>query len=821
MANGIEDLREIASGIFAVDNRPLASELRHEIAKLIGRKGAGLSLIPSNWTPPFIAISASVFSRWRSLPIVEAESYLLGVAEDVARLARDWANDWKRGIFLRSSATEETLNERGTYNSLPLTADFDGAMISRSIGQIFRDFLDRDGDGEMAIVVQARAACVASGHISNEQRVSKTINQWTLEYEKPDAQAYRFNSQRDFPPDLARKIEVSRVGISQLRKLFRKIGRWCTALNIGRTHLEWGLVDGALWIFQFDLEADQPDEGINPNDLKREGDFSPVGEIALGSPFAVADLTTKTGWKKIDKVAALQDPNERPYPRLIFITGTHFLSAQSSGYDLKGDLESFASGRIVCRTDCISENIGPLNLPRTDTVGSDEALAFMENTIKRLAQQGAEPGEICFILHKFIPSITAAWAVARLGEPIVRVDSLWGLPDGLQYLPHDSFEYDVSRSAQSTERVHYKPAFLQENCSGVWEVSRISRHYARTRSLPAADLAYVAEHTHAVAKALGKDIQIMWFCRVPDGTGLPANIPWFAMTPHAAIKKDGQLSPPKRRHIVRSIADLEEAERLPRGQAMLQVDPDDPELFRSNEFLDRVKEVATRNDFPVGLTGSILGHAFYVLEKAGLSVIAFNEPTRVRVRHRQVFHKIVRDDIPKRISEGGETVTLAEIAMEEARAALVGKMFEESFELLGADAPDDVAAELADMLEVVQSLANSTGVDWQEVLGVAADKRSKRGGFEKNLVLLETASPGWLKNQPQSPSIRIPLRDLNRVTRKQNTVTVPFSALLGNDLSTTVQLADGSFVRLALGPQGFSISPVDGERDDGQMSFLD
>jgi hypothetical protein len=62
----------------------------------------------------------------------------------------------------------------------------------------------------------------------------------------------------------------------------------------------------------------------------------------------------------------------------------------------------------------------------------------MRGALADLKGRGATPNEVCFIFHKFIPAIGAAWALAKPDQQVVRVDSLWGLPDGLQYLPHDS-----------------------------------------------------------------------------------------------------------------------------------------------------------------------------------------------------------------------------------------------------------------------------------------------------------------------------------------------------------------------------------------------
>ena len=41
-------------------------------------------------------------------------------------------------------------------------------------------------------------------------------------------------------------------------------------------------------------------------------------------------------------------------------------------------------------------------------------------------------------------------ALAYPDRQVVLVDSLWGLPDGLQYLNHDTFEFDLKRGETSS-----------------------------------------------------------------------------------------------------------------------------------------------------------------------------------------------------------------------------------------------------------------------------------------------------------------------------------------------------------------------------------
>lgn len=808
---------DLGEGVHRLKAGLLDPSKRFDFGRRFGLKAAGIAMLPVAWTPPFLLVEADVFARWRAFNGTERVNMVEALATTIVREAQVWSKNWTKGIAIRSSSTHETLAERGTNHSVQLVADFDAASIGRAISAVFSRFLDDGHQGSMALVAQALVGHIALGHMSNEQRVSKTINQWMWEYEGADVPGNRFNSQRDEPPAIDAELTTSDRRAKSLKATFRRVGRWCTLLGVGRCHIEWGATAHALWLYQFDLEDDQPDLGHDPTQFLRYGDFQPSGDLPAQSPFRLVDLTTTSPWRKVDKVRVLAADMPESYPRLVFITGDAFVEAYESGYDLAGDLAKFAHDRIVCRTDCCSEMVSGLNLDRTHTVTSTDAVRFMASTIERFADLNVETSALCFILHKFIPAVTAAWAVARRGENVARVDCLWGLPDGLQYLPHDTFEYDLRRDELSSETTRYKPAFLQETADGSWAVEKVRLKSSRRRSLPAPDVGEIAKRTAKIAEQSNADIQIMWFCQVPAETGLARNIPWFSMSPHTASQQS--LSPSKKHFVARTMIDLDAALVLERSNYLLRLEPHDPELFRSNDFLNKVIEVATDRDFPVGLTGSILGHAFYMLEKAGLSVVALNQSMRSRTRQRRVFRKLVRDDIPERIVEGGETVTLAEIAKGEVRAALVSKLFEESHELLAADTPQDVTAELADMLEVIRGLADATGVEWSDVENATASKRSARGGFAKNVVLMETSWPGWVQQVRQSTTPTIPLSLLGAVTEKNGEVTIPYSRLVAANDKPVIKIA-GRDYRVTMTLNGVVLaSDASGEGDDSQIRF--
>ena len=221
-----------------------------------------------------------------------------------------------------------------------------------------------------------------------------------------------------------------------------------------------------------------------------------------------------------------------------------------------------------------------------------------------------------------------------------------------------------------------------------------------------------------------------------------------------------------------------------------------------------------------GLPSSILGLAFYMLDRKGLVVVAADEPVRSRTRQRRVSNKIVRDQIPDQISQHGERTSLATIAKSgDPRPALAVKLLEELFELLEAQTPSEVTAELADVLEVIRSLCAATGVNWEEVEAFAAAKRAKRGSFDRNVVLIETSWPTRATEAVASPPTSIKLADLGKIVSEASTHTIPFSALLAHGGDREVVLSDGRRLTVTMDSGGIKI--VEGERVGTSSRQLD
>jgi len=320
----------------------------------------------------------------------------------------------------------------------------------------------------------------------------------------------------------------------------------------------------------------------------------------------------------------------------------------------------------------------------------------------------------------------------------------------------------------------------------------------------------------------------MWFCDLPPELGLGQHLPWYRSNEFAGFEPAQRPPLPTRR--ARNLADIAALECDP-GQFIILLAPE-VELVRDDDlFLDRVIALAMGRSLPVELSGSILGHAYYRLRASHVLVLV-PQPKYPRVRGRHRHFKVVRDSIPKNIAAKGERVSFARLAPGEALIALIAKLFEEGLEFNAASAPEQQLEELADVLEVVRGLAVTAGIDWEALMTAAAEKREKRGGFEQQTVLLETArpmpdraSPPNVAGDENQPSIQ--LRDLGVVMIDGPDASISFSKLLSFGSTEFELIVDGQRINVAAALDGTGLrlraSGLKdlGEELDAQLDFFD
>ena len=98
------------------------------------------------------------------------------------------------------------------------------------------------------------------------------------------------------------------------------------------------------------------------------------------------------------------------------------------------------------------------------------------------------------------------------------------------------------------------------------------------------------------------------------------------------------------------------------------------------------------------------------------------------------YNKLVRDKIPENInSMEGRKATWRIMDDEEYIKELNKKLLEEAHEFIEENAVE----ELADVMEVIQSIMRIKNISYEELKNVQQMKREKKGGFSNKIYLVE------------------------------------------------------------------------------------
>ncbi|RZD41565.1 MAG: phosphoribosyl-ATP pyrophosphohydrolase [Thaumarchaeota archaeon] len=101
------------------------------------------------------------------------------------------------------------------------------------------------------------------------------------------------------------------------------------------------------------------------------------------------------------------------------------------------------------------------------------------------------------------------------------------------------------------------------------------------------------------------------------------------------------------------------------------------------------------------------------------------------------FNKVIRDKIPEIIQKDGNDCNIQILSDEKFLIEIEKKLSEELNEYQNDKNPE----ELADILEVIYRIAQLKGVSKEELEKIRVKKLQDRGGFEKNLFLIDTSEP--------------------------------------------------------------------------------
>jgi predicted house-cleaning noncanonical NTP pyrophosphatase (MazG superfamily) len=374
-------------------------------------------------------------------------------------------------------------------------------------------------------------------------------------------------------------------------------------------------------------------------------------------------------------------------------------------------------------------------------MNADEVWSFLVTEARKFVDGGLRAQDFCFLFHHFIPANAGSWSLAVPGVHRVRVDSIWGVPDGLLYLPHDSFEVDTRTDTVTWQKLRCKSEYIDFGTKGEWFEKTAGSGWDWKPSATAEALVTIAHQARSIADHVKAPVEVMHFIGVRPKSDMPSCLPWYFREASGMTVEDGASASRLRgqARVLRTMADLsaarEEAQKGRREPLRLRPLP---ELVHSQEFVGAVADISVANQIVVELEGSVLSHAYYMLRKAGVRVSIVDPGAPEHVREVRQFGKLVRDSVPRMIESGGEGAVVARATEDELLRLLLTKAVEESLELHAAHDEAQMFEEAADVLEVLRAICDVVGEDLDSLIERADAKRQERGGFEQGLVLRRT-----------------------------------------------------------------------------------
>lgn len=731
----------------------------------VGQKAYGLACIPESWVPPFCVISHSLASKIAGGDCSRAAIWLRQIP---------WFQEVSIGLMLRSSAVDETMEERGSLVSEQVTPDTlfqtlsDCVAATLSHGKIIH------------WILQIRVHSKIKGHLSNERRVAKAKRDWVVDFEMPESS----NDVPLMPISLAVRnwrhgaaivptiLEcASYISIDQVLRL---PAQWATERKI-RIHFEWVWDGSNVWLVQGDLCI--PKEGTDPRTLL-PNHVSNVQADNLQN-FRAATASDFNRYRKLSN-AKLYMSLGYQLPAFYVLEDREVINDLICGKpceSVTNDLLTLVSQPLVIRTD--GEDL-PLEmrqmLPRSDELRTVESVInwFSHEFPQKLAAFQEYKEQLVFICHHFVPALASAWSMAEPKKRVVRTEALWGIPEGMYWYGHDAFEVDTGNADLSaiandtkfrySRRERYKEWFIAPDIKGVWCAHRTGEPFDwKTTISDNKWLSEIAITSREIAEKAGFPVNVMWFLGVHPDASRHTILPWYhekseldrsALKGAPRFKRSDSTSIELHTQIdwerltSRSSLDLGNVKRI-------TVSPRDSSLIRSKEFLNELAEFANQRKAIIELMGGVLAHVFYILQRAGCNVEIFD--LFGAKEENLVFKKVVRDKIPDSIAAKGELVTQIKIMGEELVEALKTKLIEEALEVVDAKSTSETIEELADVLEVIHALAHHLKISMKQIEDARKTKRQDRGGFNEGKVLVKTTGQTSLTSDQSSHSFTLNL----------------------------------------------------------------
>ena len=708
----------------------------------IGAKAVGLLRLPKDWTPDFIILTTRAFRHWQSNDFDEISAL---VSDDI--LIEFLSNCDE--VLVRSSAEGENLHHRGRLLSLRVPAS--PADVANAINSIFSDACDmepQDRLGAVAIVVQRYISPERMGHLSNERRITRRRDTWRLDQTSPsyETRTFRPSAKRPERRNLhLHEGDYAGDALAEVARSFSEEGL--------RYHFEWLESNNRVWLVQCDSEG--PIDASTP--LSDWSHLKPASSPSLRTLKEAAEVDVD--WPKIQNVRLFAQLS-LPRAMVFVLDSAQLLDKICRGINdetLYQDLVVLTKHPTVIRTDLVRGSVGQSSVlaPRTDCIDSaEQAVAFIRQTSIRLLSNGLNLGDFAFILNRFVGGHAGVLARAAPANTRVHLDAIWGVPEGLNYFPYDSYEFDLLEPFKSRRRIRQKPKMIDVMADGTWRKRHTGDGPDWEPTLSTESVNHCGRMAIQIAEEIQQPVEVMFLVDIPVAMHESPILPWHVQRVPVPVPLDVTLGHPGDVVLpIRSRRDLEHAEeRLHRAAAFrsglaFRLDPTE-DLLRSPSFIREVGEIARRLGVRVLLEGSVLAHAYYLLASAGAPIVLADDPEPFQPSGFN-FNKLVRDNIPDRIRRQMRSVNTVQVEGDELRRLVASKAIEEANEVLRATDRRELTEELADLFEVMLVLMRLNGIEFGDVDDAATRKRKQLGSFDGGYVLVDSETLPLLDVRPR------------------------------------------------------------------------
>ena len=388
-------------------------------ADRVGWKAYGLSCLPAQWVPPFFVVDHAAVEHRNEHPKLQPN-----ISDCLGRLGLG-----RTTVFVRSSGTSETIEQRGRLVSEACS----GAEVVNTIQRLSEKLSPAD-IGNVHWIVQKHIRPARKGHLSNERRLSREPRDFVAEFElQGDHPGYTVPVAVRHWRDGATvsDFDLSCTSEPGVTLKLKSVALWATALS-SRMLFEWVWSGTKVWIVQADVARSTG--GVNPNTIR-------PAEIPLISPDHLRAFRI-AGPAEFSRYGKLR--NARTYSKIGYNMPVFYVLDDTTVVQqilhgeipllIEEDLKELTQRPLIIRTDGtgIPKEKREM-LPRSEGLrtAADAKKWLIDQFTQEIHKIGIAESPLCLIAHHFIPSVAAAWARAEPGNSIIRIESLWGLPEGL------------------------------------------------------------------------------------------------------------------------------------------------------------------------------------------------------------------------------------------------------------------------------------------------------------------------------------------------------------------------------------------------------